>query len=120
MRSMHCDRDQFETKRDNQEVYEMTQNNKTGNKFFGDSKGNQPETKFKAGAISATVWTNESVNAKGEVASYSTITIQRSYKDRNNEWKQTNSLRVTDLPKAALVLNKAYESLVMKQNEAEI
>ena len=84
------------------------------------TSGKQPEKKFKAGAISATVWMNEAVNAKGEVNSYATISLQRTYKDKNDEWQHTNSMRVTDLPKAALVLNKAYESLVLKQNEAEI
>ena len=29
-------------------------------------------------------------------------------------WKSTASLRVNDLPKAALVLNKAYEYLVLR------
>ena len=38
-------------------------------------------------------------------------------KDKNDEWQHTNSLRVNDLPKAALVLNKAYEYLVLRDTD---
>jgi len=75
---------------------------------------NQPEKRFNAGGITATVWKNK-VEGKDEF--YRTITLQRCYKDKEDNWKHTDSLRVLDLPKAKLVLNKAYEFLVMKQEE---
>jgi hypothetical protein len=71
---------------------------------------NLPETHFRAGPISATVWKNE----VGEV-SFSSVSLERRYKDKDGSWKSTKALRVNDLPKAALVLNKAYEHLVMKE-----
>jgi predicted patatin/cPLA2 family phospholipase len=70
---------------------------------------NMPEKKFIAGSISATIWVN-----KSEDKEYKTISIQRNYKDKENKWKSTNSLRVNDLPKATLVLNKAFEYLSLK------
>ena len=73
---------------------------------------NVPEVKFRAGAICAAVWSNEGINSKGENTSFKTISIERSYKDKNGEWQKTNSLRINDLPRAALVLNKAYEYLI--------
>lgn len=72
-----------------------------------------PEKKFRAGAISITIWRNET--AKG---SYCTAQLDRSYKDKNNEWKRTASMRLSDLPKAALLLDKAYEYLVLKNQGA--
>jgi len=78
----------------------------------------QPEKKIRAGAISATIWNNEAVNPKGELNFYSTISIERSYKDKEGKWQYTNSMRLSDLPKAALVLNKAYEYLIFKEKEA--
>ncbi len=78
--------------------------------------GNQPEARFTAGAISATVWQNSSPGKDG--MSYSTVSLQRSYKDRDGSWKHTSSMRLNDLPKARLVLSKAYEFLVMKNAEA--
>ncbi len=72
----------------------------------------QPERKFKAGAISATIWKNSS--EKGE---YSSIQLDRVYKDKDNNWKRTNSFNENDLPKAIFVLNKAYEYLMGGEKE---
>lgn len=71
---------------------------------------NMPETSFRAGPISATVWKNEA----GEGV-FSSVSLERRYKDKDGEWKSTKTLRVNDLPKAALLLNKAYEYLVLKE-----
>ncbi len=73
--------------------------------------------KFSTGAISAVVWSNKGKNDKGEDTEYSTISIERRYKDKNDEWQSTSSFRVTDLPKVALVANKAYEYLNLKAEE---
>jgi hypothetical protein len=80
-----------------------------------ENSGNQPEKKFSTGAISATVWKNTGKNKKtGEEVEFRTISLQRRYKDKNDEWQSSNSLRLNDLPKAALVINKAYEYLVLR------
>ncbi|MBD3203993.1 hypothetical protein GF327_06845 [Candidatus Woesearchaeota archaeon] len=78
---------------------------------------NLPEKKFRAGAISATIWSNETTNKNGEKVNYKTISIQRNYTDKNDQWQSTNSLRINDLPRAELVLKKAYEYLVLKEQE---
>lgn len=75
---------------------------------------NIPEKKFRAGPISATVWRNMT-----EKGSYASVQLSRSYKDASNAWKSTGSLRVNDLPKATVVLNKAYEYLVLKDYGTE-
>ena len=49
---------------------------------------------------------------------FKTISLQRRYKDKNDEWQSTTSLRVNDLPKATLVLQKAYEYIVLKSSDA--
>lgn len=79
------------------------------------SKENQPEKKFRAGPISATIWRNKSQKSaeSGDVGEYRTISIERSYTDKDGKWQSTNSMRVNDLPKAALVLQRAYEHLVI-------
>jgi len=38
---------------------------------------------------------------------------------QDGEWNTTNSLRVNDLPKAALVLQKAYEYISFRNSEDE-
>jgi hypothetical protein len=75
---------------------------------------NVPEKRFVAGAISATIWKN-STEKTGKEISYETISISRNFKTEKGEWKSTNSLRINDLPKATVVLNKAYEYLTLKE-----
>lgn len=83
------------------------------------SQENIPEKKFSTGVISATIWKNNGVNKAGNPVEFRTISLQRRYTDKSGEWKSTNSLRINDLPKAILVLNKAYEHIVLKENVSE-
>ncbi len=81
---------------------------------------NTPEKSFRASPISATIWTNEAVGKDGETRLFRTITLERSYKDKEDNWKKTHSLRVNDLPKATLVLNKCYEYISIKEDNQSI
>lgn len=74
-----------------------------------------PEKKFSTGVISATVWNNPVVRKNGESAEFRTVSLQRRYQDKDGNWQTSSSLRVNDLPKASLVLTKAYEYLVLKE-----
>lgn len=76
--------------------------------------GNIPEKKFSTGAISATVWENQGKSKSGEAVSFRTVSLQRRYKDKEGNWQSTNTLRINDLPRVSLVLQKAYEYLVLK------
>ena len=88
------------------EAFYMTEVNTSGD--------NLPEKKFRAGAISATIWRNSITKKDGSSAEVKTISFQRSYKDKDTDmWKNTSSLRSMDIPKAVVVLNKAYEYLVL-------
>ncbi|MFH1590519.1 MAG: hypothetical protein ABIC95_01190 [archaeon] len=75
---------------------------------------NQPEKRFLAGPISASVWVNK-VTRDGHEGEYRSVTLQRAYKDKNDQWQHTSSLRVNDLPRASLVLDKAYEFIVLSE-----
>ena len=76
---------------------------------------NMPEKKFRASPISATIWSNEAKASDGQINVFRTITLERTYKDKEGKWKKTHSLRTNDLPKAILVLNKAYEFISIKE-----
>ena len=76
---------------------------------------NLPEKRFSTGVVTATVWQNAGKGRNGEIVSYRTVSLQRRYKDKNGVWQSANSFRVNDLPKAALVLQKAYEYLVLRE-----
>ncbi|MGM5483842.1 MAG: hypothetical protein ACQER9_02905 [Nanobdellota archaeon] len=77
---------------------------------------NLPEKKFVAGAVSATIWRNEQTKNNEEI-SFNTVSLQRRYTDKEGNWKNTNNLRVNDLPKATLVLQKAYEYINLKTGD---
>ena len=40
------------------------------------------------------------------------VTLQKGYKDKEGVWKNTGKLRVNELPKAILALQKAYDTLL--------
>ncbi len=80
---------------------------------------NTPEKKFSTGAISATVWKNSSKGKDGNVFETKSVNLQRRYTDRSGKWMTSSSLRINDLPKAALVLEEAYKYLVLQEKDAE-
>jgi hypothetical protein len=77
-----------------------------------------PEAKYRSGAINATIWANETVK-DGKKVVYKSVSFERSYKDKNDEWQTTNSLRTQDIPKAILVLTKAYEHLALNASDED-
>jgi len=73
----------------------------------------KPEQTFRSGTICASVWDNE-VERDGEVRAFKSISFDRRYKDKDGEWQSTNSLRVSDIPRAIMVLGKAFEHLSLR------
>lgn len=67
---------------------------------------NQP-LKIRDGLLSATIWTNTSKEGN----TYYTVTLERSFKDGDDEWQNTNSLNRSDLLAAARLLQKAYDQI---------
>ena len=76
-----------------------------------------PEKRFSTGSLTATIWENQGKNKSGEDVSFKTVSFQRRYKDPNGDWQSTNTLPINDLPKAAVVLQKAYEFLVLNEQD---
>ncbi|PIN76981.1 hypothetical protein COV17_00075 [Candidatus Woesearchaeota archaeon CG10_big_fil_rev_8_21_14_0_10_36_11] len=100
-----------ETKRESKRCYKMQKQNVVVEQV----QNNIPEKKYRAGAISATVWLNKGQKQNGELSEYQTISIERNYTDKSGKWQSTNSLRVNDMPKACVVLQKAYEYCVLQR-----
>ncbi|MBW3012409.1 hypothetical protein KY311_04440 [Candidatus Woesearchaeota archaeon] len=78
----------------------------------------KPEQKFRVGNVTATIWCNE-VKKDGETKEIKHVSFEKSYKDKDGEWKNTSSLNIADLPKAMVVLGKAYEYLVLRDLKEE-
>ncbi len=79
---------------------------------------NTPEKRFSTGAIQVTVWKNTGVK-DGKSHEYRTFSFTRRYQDSTGQWKSSSSLRVNDLPKAVVALNKAYEYAVLRAQAIE-
>jgi hypothetical protein len=63
----------------------------------------KPDKKFKAGAVTATIWKKDPKDRQGNGFSVYTVSFERTYKDRDGQWKSTSSLRINDIPKLQLV-----------------
>jgi len=68
----------------------------------------QPEITFRHGACSASVFNNE-VKRGDDTFRTRSVSFQRRYRDPAGSWHTSHSLAPTDIPKAVLVLNKAFE-----------
>ena len=75
-----------------------------------------PEAKRKPVAIlrvedcSASVWARESV-VQGTPRTFYSVTLERSYKDRNGAWKYTRSFDADSLVRVANLCQRAEETI---------
>ena len=80
---------------------------------MAEKKSNKPYMKFKVGGLNATVWRNKS--EKGNA--YYSINLTCSYKDKDGEWQEGDSLAVAHLPVAARLCNKIFDALTAQVEE---
>ena len=78
----------------------------------------KPEKRFKCGSCEAAVFENE-IEVAGNKKKVKKVSFQKRYRTADGEWKSTYSLDVNDLPKAQLVLSKAFEYLAMESEVEE-
>jgi len=78
----------------------------------------KPEKKFQAGALEASIFENE-VNQNGKNFKIKKVAFQKRYKSSDGSWKSTGSLDISDIPKAILILSKAYEYLVLNSESMD-
>ena len=78
----------------------------------------KPSREFRAGQLFAAVWMEPRKSGNGEGLVHS-IRIQKRYRDeRSGEWKSTGYLRPEDLPKLALLANRIYEDIYLRDDVA--
>lgn len=71
----------------------------------------KPEKVFKAGAVRASIFRN-TIERNGKPVSIAKVVLEVRYKDKNGEWKSSNSFSLNELPKASTALRQAYEYLL--------
>ena len=80
---------------------------------------NKPEKVFQHGGVKAAIFVNEH-EKDGESFTKESISVQRVYRDREGKFKTTTSLHVNDLPKAILVLQKAFDYLTVRHEPEDV
>ncbi len=68
----------------------------------------QPDIVFRHGACHAAIFSKEVTRGERDFRVHSVL-FQKRYRDKNGEWQTSAYLDVNDLPKANLVLSKAYD-----------
>lgn len=69
----------------------------------------KPEHTIKIGGIQLSIWGNET--PKGN---FKSVTIDKSYKDKDGEWKRTKSFKPTDLMKVQIGIAEVFKYLYVK------
>lgn len=78
----------------------------------------EPKKSFKVGGVKASIFENVHQNQAGKNFVTQQVTVDRSYKDKDGEWKSTTTFKVNDVPKAILALKKAYEYMALADSTA--
>jgi hypothetical protein len=69
---------------------------------------------FRARNLSLAIWQNEGTR-EGRPITLHSITLNKRYQDQDSgEWKDSSSFFPDDLPRLRLLLEKAYEHLVLR------
>jgi len=80
---------------------------------------NKPVKSFRSkGGITAAVWAKD-VERDGTTFTRYSVTLDKRYRDRDGSWQTSSSLFPEDLPRAQLVLGKAFEFICLQTDESE-
>jgi len=75
----------------------------------------KPLKKFRAGQVSCALWENQA-EVNGRTVMMLKATVERRYKDKEGDWKSSNSFSRNEIPMAIYCLQKALEAIIEQQN----
>ena len=75
-----------------------------------------PVKEYRSGALSVAIWRNETQENGKTIVKHS-VRPQKRYRDDNNNWKDTCYLFPDEIPRMAMLLNKAYEFIQLKESK---
>jgi hypothetical protein len=82
----------------------------------GESTIVQPVQRFRIGLVEAAVWQNTADNNRV----FYNVTLQRSFQDREGEWKTTGSFSHTDLLNVARLAERAESWISSRLNGRQV
>ncbi len=73
---------------------------------------NEPAAKFRESPLEVSVWENEGENGK-----WYSVKVERSYKDKNDEWQKTTSINSKHISILKDLLTQAAEKIEELEKE---
>lgn len=77
---------------------------------------NLPIYKVKVGQIDGCVFEHKEVKDGKDIVRHS-IKVNKTYKDKDDNWQKTEFLNINDVPSAIICLQKCYEHVKVKIDE---
>jgi hypothetical protein len=74
----------------------------------------QPLARFRAGPVSCAIWENE-IQVNGTTKTMLKASVSRRYKDRDGNWKSSQSFSRNETPLAIYCLEKAFEKIIEEE-----
>jgi hypothetical protein len=87
-----------------------TRSSSTGSATASSGDANKPAHTIRYRNLKATIWKN--VGDKGEFYS---VTLSRSYQDKEEQWHDANSFNTADLPTVAKLCNDAHSWITWQE-----
>ena len=83
-------------------------------------KDSKPIKDFRCGPVQASAWRNE-VHKNGRTVVRHSVRVQKQFRKEDGSYETTDYYFVDELPKLALVANKAYEFIALQEGkDAEV
>ena len=77
-----------------------------------------PMKKWNAGQISCALWCNE-VKVNGKPVEILKASVERRYKDKDDNWKSSGSFSRNEIPLAIYCLQQAFEAMIEQRDQDE-
>ena len=80
---------------------------------------NRPIKKWKIGTLECNIWENEKETPDGNLIGFKTVSLRKSWKQKDQWHDAQIQLRRNDLQKVILLMQKAQEELLLSQEDKE-
>lgn len=78
------------------------------------NENNKPKFTVRSGNLKATVWENEIENKEtGKKSVIINVTVKKGYKDKEDNWKNTDNFNMNELPLVAKLINDTHTLLTV-------
>ena len=79
----------------------------------------RPVKQLRAGGVQAAIWRNE-IEQDGRIVVRHSVTLNKRYRGPNTgEWADSKSFFPDDLPRLRLLLDKAYEHILLREGDSD-